>query len=120
MAIIYGLKVNLSVAMVGMLNHTALSMEGSHGSHDTSSNMTYVSAPELEECGDTGGNSSSAPEVIYEYDRFGYFTIGRLKQQGYLHWVKIICLMLGDIRDNGELTVSQRTGVRIPFIFTKT
>ncbi|XP_052743563.1 sialin [Bicyclus anynana] len=37
MAIVYGLKVNLSVAMVGMLNHTAIKMnEGKpdHGSHN--------------------------------------------------------------------------------------
>lgn len=30
MAIIYGLKVNLSVAMVAMLNHTALTQKHSH------------------------------------------------------------------------------------------
>lgn len=64
MAIVYGLKVNLSVAMVGMLNHTALSLEGGHG-HDamSHSNLSVVTA-ELDDCGDTGSsNSSAAPEV---------------------------------------------------------
>ncbi|CAH2233463.1 jg7902 [Pararge aegeria aegeria] len=37
MAIVYGLKVNLSVALVGMLNHTAIKMneqKSDHGSHN--------------------------------------------------------------------------------------
>lgn len=45
MAIIYGLKVNLSVAMVAMLNHTAIRLEN---------NSTTVTITD-----DSCGNSSS-------------------------------------------------------------
>lgn len=61
MAIVYGLKVNLSVAMVGMLNHTALALEGSH--HDTVGNVTAVHDDGMEDCGDSGGNGTSVVEV---------------------------------------------------------
>lgn len=61
MAIVYGLKVNLSVAMVSMLNHTALAMAGeSHGAHNVS--HKDVSAPDMEDCGESG-NSTGAVEV---------------------------------------------------------
>lgn len=57
MAIIYGLKVNLSVAMVAMLNHTAIGQLGEHHA-DTSSNAT-ASAPQDEVCQGSGG-----PEML--------------------------------------------------------
>ncbi|XP_031618770.1 putative inorganic phosphate cotransporter [Contarinia nasturtii] len=45
MAIVYGLKVNLSVAMVAMLNHTAISAAGAHNvTSNIASNLT-------DECG---------------------------------------------------------------------
>lgn len=51
MAITYALKVNLSIAMVGMLNHTALAeMQG----HDA------VSAEQHNECMDTSTNTSTS------------------------------------------------------------
>lgn len=50
MAIIYGLKVNLSVAMVAMVNHTAIkslaSDSDNHGGHVTLTNITR----NVEEC----------------------------------------------------------------------
>lgn len=64
MAIIYGLKVNLSVAMVAMLNHTALAIAGAnvHG-HDQSTNVT-LSVPYAEPvC--QGSDSSEAMEVRF-------------------------------------------------------
>lgn len=55
MAIVYGLKVNLSVAMVGMLNHTAIKLE----SHD---NATTNNAEA--ECQATGGASNAKVSII--------------------------------------------------------
>lgn len=58
MAIIYGLKVNLSVAMVAMLNHTALAHESGHGT--TPANGTISDAePECQ-----GSGSGETMEVI--------------------------------------------------------
>lgn len=57
MAIIYGLKVNLSVAMVAMLNHTALAHESGHGT--TPANATLSDAEP--EC--VGSDSSKTMEV---------------------------------------------------------
>ncbi|KAI8439222.1 hypothetical protein MSG28_013063 [Choristoneura fumiferana] len=55
MAIVYGLKVNLSVAMVGMLNHTAIkAMEKNSSSLHAAVNESVV-----EECTPTGGNSTT-------------------------------------------------------------
>lgn len=57
MAIIYGLKVNLSVAMVAMLNHSALaSMAAGHG-HEAAAD------PNAEEVCKGSGNSTEAIEV---------------------------------------------------------
>lgn len=42
MAIIYGLKVNLSVAMVAMLNNTALKMIASESEHHPVHNSTVL------------------------------------------------------------------------------
>lgn len=59
MAIIYGLKVNLSVAMVAMLNHSALAaMSTAHGGgHDAAAD------PNVEEACKATGNSTEAIEV---------------------------------------------------------
>lgn len=73
MAIIYGLKVNLSVAMVGMLNHTALelaarnSSHGGHGGGHTILNASHTvsSVAEVDDCGAGDSGNSSAPEVTY-------------------------------------------------------
>lgn len=55
MAIIYGLKVNLSVAMVAMLNHTGLAeMAGKSGIHQAVSSEPVCEAT----------NSSETMEVI--------------------------------------------------------
>lgn len=77
MAIIYGLKVNLSVAMVAMLNHTALAIAGAsaHG-HVSSSNVT-LSIPDAEPvC--QGSDSSEAMEVqfffILKFFAFNFLT----------------------------------------------
>lgn len=59
MAIVYGLKVNLSVAMVAMLNHTAVG-HGSHGggAGQTLSNLTEESDVEI--CLPPGGADANA------------------------------------------------------------
>lgn len=54
MAIVYGLKVNLSVAMVGMLNHTAIKMHVVHSSHDDVDHGEPV-----EECVATSGSGNA-------------------------------------------------------------
>lgn len=48
MAIVYGLKVNLSVAMVAMLNHTAIKL--SAGGEHTLPNVTSNAHAGSEEC----------------------------------------------------------------------
>jgi len=59
MAIIYGLKVNLSVAIVAMVNQTAIKMDQSshHGAeaHGNVSDSLVCAAPEDDE---NGGNSA--------------------------------------------------------------
>lgn len=68
MAIVYGLKVNLSVAMVAMLNHTAIKL-ASDASHKNASilttNLTTIAhgGNEGESCA-SGTTSSAAIEVI--------------------------------------------------------
>lgn len=67
MAIVYGLKVNLSVAMVAMLNHTAIKL-ASDGGHTNSTLMKFNStnithAPSEDSCG-SDADSSGALEVI--------------------------------------------------------
>lgn len=65
MAIVYGLKVNLSVAMVAMLNHTAikLSSDSYKMSHILTTNLTAAtSAASDESCG-SDSTSSAAVEV---------------------------------------------------------
>lgn len=68
MAIVYGLKVNLSVAMVGMLNHTAIRL-ASAGEHSETNlphpNMTNTVT--VEECQPTGG-SGNATELIGPFE----------------------------------------------------
>lgn len=60
MAIIYGLKVNLSVTMVAMLNHTAIG----HGSHDAqSSSLNSSTSVNVETCQAPGGENIKAVEV---------------------------------------------------------
>lgn len=54
MAIIYGLKVNLSVAMVAMLNHTAVG----HGSHGGGAH-----ADDPEACKPPGGSTNATTKV---------------------------------------------------------
>ncbi|XP_030383144.1 sialin-like [Scaptodrosophila lebanonensis] len=67
MAIVYGLKVNLSVAMVAMLNHTAIRISGSGGDNDTKN-----AASDVEECYPPGGASNVT--VIVEDGPFNWST----------------------------------------------
>lgn len=60
MAIIYGLKVNLSVAMVAMLNHTAVG-HGSHGGDHASSNSSQQT--EYEVCQAPGGETNATTKI---------------------------------------------------------
>lgn len=66
MAIIYGLKVNLSVAMVAMLNHSALAEASAHGHANIVHNETK---PADENCAPAGG-SNEAPEVSLAFMYF--------------------------------------------------
>lgn len=65
MAIVYGLKVNLSVAMVGMLNHTALELSA----HDARNieNSTIVTDVDCEPAG-----SSTVVQVRFIFIYFAY------------------------------------------------
>lgn len=60
MAIIYGLKVNLSVAIVAMVNHTAIKMS-SNDLHSIN-NTTHFSNPE--ECSAPNVTSAAATENL--------------------------------------------------------
>lgn len=61
MAIIYGLKVNLSVAMVAMLNHTALAHESGHGTTPANGTFSTDVEPECQGSGD-----AELVEVIFD------------------------------------------------------
>lgn len=58
MAIIYGLKVNLSVALVAMLNHTAIKEAGGGHGHGGGSNASSV-----ESCAPTNSSGSTPMQV---------------------------------------------------------
>lgn len=65
MAIVYGLKVNLSVAMVAMLNHTAIKLLSSDShkiGHVLTTNLTAAAAGVGDECA-SDSTSSAAIEV---------------------------------------------------------
>lgn len=65
MAIVYGLKVNLSVAMVAMLNHTAIKLLSSDShkiGHVLTANLTAAAAGVGDECA-SDSTSSAAIEV---------------------------------------------------------
>lgn len=61
MAIIYGLKVNLSVAMVAMLNHTALAAAGAHSA--SHGETAKVADPNAEPVCQGSGNGTEVMEV---------------------------------------------------------
>lgn len=58
-AIIYGLKVNLSVAIVGMVNHTANAGKDEESSHHVQ-----------DQCGSTDSNSSKASHEVKHVKRY--------------------------------------------------
>ncbi|XP_055919987.1 sialin [Eupeodes corollae] len=63
MAIVYGLKVNLSVAMVAMLNHTAIALASSHGSaHNLLGNNTHNASLNVEKCAAPDDDGSGEPQ----------------------------------------------------------
>jgi len=62
MAIIYGLKVNLSVAMVAMVNHTAVRLQNPHVSDDHGSNLNTTMLSLIEECEAENRTSSGASQ----------------------------------------------------------
>ncbi|TDG46593.1 hypothetical protein AWZ03_007031 [Drosophila navojoa] len=64
MAIVYGLKVNLSVAMVAMVNHTAIHlMQEKPLDHHTISNLTSSASEEVEVCSPPGGATNVTAKV---------------------------------------------------------
>lgn len=65
MAIIYGLKVNLSVAMVAMVNHTAVKMQNPHGADNHSTTLSMNSNVSLsEECEADIRNSTGSDNSV--------------------------------------------------------
>lgn len=71
MAIIYGLKVNLSVAMVAMVNHTAVALHGGHENHDSS--LGNFTDSGREECqGDSKNSSDSGSQVNFLFQFVPY------------------------------------------------
>lgn len=70
MAIIYGLKVNLSVAMVAMVNHTAVALQNvhkldeSHESGATAYAMSNFTTSEREECDAEPRSSNSTVNQV--------------------------------------------------------
>lgn len=66
MAIIYGLKVNLSVTMVAMLNHSAIG-HGSHDAQPTELNSSVSLGNEV--CQAPGGETVNTVEVSLYYSR---------------------------------------------------
>ncbi|XP_004926297.1 ec74 protein isoform X1 [Bombyx mori] len=64
MAIVYGLKVNLSVALVGMLNKTAIKIALGNKSHDETLFKNLSVIPDDEECQPTGGSNRNATELV--------------------------------------------------------
>lgn len=66
MAIVYGLKVNLSVAMVAMVNHTAIKAHGDGGGHGGHGSVILSNASQVslvEECNPPGGASNVTAKV---------------------------------------------------------
>lgn len=65
MAIIYGLKVNLSVAMVAMVNHTAIHLQNPHATDDHGSTLSSLNASVnlVEECEAENRSSSGVSQV---------------------------------------------------------
>lgn len=57
-AIVYGLKVNLSVAMVGMLNHTAINLTLESKSEHKNVNASVMQPSGDEECVAPGGSGN--------------------------------------------------------------
>jgi ACS family sodium-dependent inorganic phosphate cotransporter len=69
MAIIYGLKVNLSVAMVAMVNQTAIKSMG-HGGDDHGSSMMLNVTSTIEECeADPPKEGSTGNQVSWRHAR---------------------------------------------------
>ncbi|CAH2043320.1 unnamed protein product, partial [Iphiclides podalirius] len=64
MAIIYGLKVNLSVAMVGMLNHTSIRLSAQEDLPDHNNNTLVSGEPE---CVSTSGHNSTEADGPFEW-----------------------------------------------------
>ena len=59
MAIVYGLKVNLSVAIVGMINHTAIAAGEGHAIP----NVSTIPSSFDDDCVEAASNASSTTEV---------------------------------------------------------
>lgn len=60
MAIIYGLKVNLSVAMVAMLNHTAIGNDNVNLSYNVNDNF----AKTVEKCQPPDGDTDNYVAIL--------------------------------------------------------
>lgn len=67
MAIIYGLKVNLSVAMVAMVNHTAVRLQNPHANDDHGSSLSSFNGTVSlsEECEAESRASSGVSQVNF-------------------------------------------------------
>ncbi|XP_030565533.1 sialin [Drosophila novamexicana] len=64
MAIVYGLKVNLSVAMVAMVNHTAIhQLQQQSAGHHSIANATTSESNPVEQCSPPGGATNVTAKV---------------------------------------------------------
>ncbi|CAB3253078.1 unnamed protein product [Arctia plantaginis] len=96
LAIVYGLKVNLSVAMVGMLNHTALKQNNlENGSLQNATNKATIDSP------DQDGPfiwSSEVQGVILSCYFWGYFVSqipgGRVAELFSAKWVMFLSVAI--------------------------
>lgn len=78
MAIIYGLKVNLSVAMVAMVNDTALRLANPHATDDHKSTLSVLNSTStvslIEECDAENRTSSGVSQVTLIQELAKYHT----------------------------------------------
>lgn len=77
MAIVYGLKVNLSVAMVAMLNHTAIKLSSDVHNQVLTKNLTHITLPSNEEsCGSDDTSGAQTQVCISNYGVFDMISNG--------------------------------------------
>lgn len=69
LGIIYGLKVNLHVAIVSMVNHTDLALKANSSGENHSHTGSVVSIPE-EKCESDDAGNATTPQEVSNYTEF--------------------------------------------------